>query len=68
MSCVLSVALATNIDLRCLDEHRYLQSALKRINSLISGYQFQLSDIYAMQNMCAYEVCDSLQLQNLSSS
>ena len=35
--------------------YRYLQPALKRINSLISGYQFSIIDIYAMQNMCAYE-------------
>jgi len=34
---------------------RYLQPALKRINSLISGYQFTITDIYAMQNLCAYE-------------
>ena len=30
---------------------------MKRINSLISGYEFTPYDIYAMQNMCAYEVC-----------
>ncbi|KAF9787350.1 histidine phosphatase superfamily [Thelephora terrestris] len=35
--------------------NRYLQPALKRINSLISGHQFEIPDIFAMQNLCAYE-------------
>ena len=56
----MSTTLAT-IDLRRPDRFRYLQPALTRINSLISGYNFQLSDIYAMQNLCAYEVSNSFQ-------
>jgi hypothetical protein len=43
-------------DLLSLKLFRYLQSALKRINSLISGHEFKIIDIYAMQNLCAYEV------------
>ena len=51
-----STTLAADVYLRHLGQPRYLQPALKRINSLISGYEFDLIDLYAMQNMCAYEV------------
>ncbi|TFK77210.1 phosphoglycerate mutase-like protein [Pluteus cervinus] len=33
----------------------YLQTALKRLQPFISGFTFQLSDMFAMQQLCAYE-------------
>lgn len=34
---------------------RYLQPALERLNDFVSGRKFDIHDIYAMQNLCAYE-------------
>lgn len=34
----------------------YLNAALKRLSPFIRGYQLQLSDLVAMQQLCAYEV------------
>ncbi|KZS96658.1 phosphoglycerate mutase-like protein [Sistotremastrum niveocremeum HHB9708] len=33
----------------------YLEDARGRFNSLISGYEFSVEDVYSMQQMCAYE-------------
>lgn len=41
-------------------ENIYLQSALKRLTPFIRGYQLKLKDLVAMQQLCAYEVNDSL--------
>lgn len=33
----------------------YLTDAVKRFNSLVSGYNFSTADIYSMQTLCPYE-------------
>ncbi|TIA87508.1 hypothetical protein E3P81_03921 [Wallemia ichthyophaga] len=35
--------------------NKYLRNALKRLNKLAFGYEFEIGDVFAMQELCAYE-------------
>lgn len=37
----------------------YLQPTLKRLSPFIRGYQLNITDLFAMQQLCAYEVVTS---------
>ena len=38
----------------------YLQDALARLRPQMHGYELEIEDVYALQQMCAYEVREVL--------